>query len=781
MKYKIILLFFLLNIIVISQTNNPKREFRGAWVATVTNLDWPGSGSSVESQKASLINIFDQLKEVGINAIIFQVRPECDALYDSPYEPWSYWLTGQQGKAPEPYYDPLQFAVEEAHKRGMELHAWFNPYRAVRLVGNYALASNHVTVQHPDWAIQIGTFKFLNPGLPEVREFVSKVIADVVRRYDVDGVHFDDYFYPYPPNQISNQDLTTFQQYPNGISNISDWRRDNVNRLIAMVYDSINTIKPYVKFGMSPFGIWKSGTPTGITGLNAYSDIYCDAVAWLQAQDIDYVTPQLYWPFGGGQDYGKLMPWWASQTNGRHLYVGHGYYRQSTWPSNEIPRQIRLNRNTANSDGSIFFRAANFSENPKGVTDSLRNNYFKTIALPPVMEWKDAVIPNAPENVRFAKAEGQGIAKIIWDIPQTAPDGDTASRYVIYRFNKDIVEESDLENSENIFEIVEDREFNPETIDPDLKYFVVTSLDRNWNESPMSALVEIQAPLVPELISPANLAINQRDTINLIWNFADNAGSYSIQISENESFTSGVKNYSGITDTLFNLVGLDGQQEYFWRVKSKNSIGESEYSSIFKFKTGFPVTPQLVSPLHATTNMPLTVELVWNKNEFADSYNLILGTSNPITSSTLVLDTTGLADTTFALNDLLVNKIYFWQIGAFNQFGNSPWSQVWGFRTQNITSVDDEQLLPKEYSLYQNYPNPFNPSTSITFAIPREGIVSLKVYNILGREIITLMNEFKHPGKYEVNFNAANLASGIYFYQLKVNDFVANKKMLYLK
>ena len=258
-RFLIIFLLVFVNTINFSQSITAKREYRAAWLATVVNLDWPSSPNLTPTeQRNSLITILDELEKTNINTVIFQVRPECDALYNSSIEPWSYWLTGKQGKAPEPFYDPLEFAVQEAHKRGLELQAWFNPYRAVRDVGSYQQAANHVSVLHPDWVIQIDKIKFLNPGLPQVRSYVTSVIMDVVRRYDIDGVHFDDYFYPYPPNNITNQDSQTFADYPRGFSNIDDWRRDNVNELIRMVYDSIQVEKPYVKFGISPFGDRKS-------------------------------------------------------------------------------------------------------------------------------------------------------------------------------------------------------------------------------------------------------------------------------------------------------------------------------------------------------------------------------------------------------------------------------------------------------------------------------------------------------------------------------------------
>ena len=332
---KKLILFFILTI-SISLFAQPKREFRGVWVASVVNLDWPSSNTlSTQTQQNDLITLFDQMKANGMNAILFQVRSECDALYNSPYEPWSYWLTGQQGKAPSPYYDPLEFAVAEAHKRGIELHVWLNPYRAERQSGNYTTAVNHVTNTHPDWIFQTGIAKILDPGKQAVRNHVTKIVMDIVRRYDVDGIHMDDYFYPYPPDNMTanstynKKDSATFANESRGIIDLYDWRRDNVNMLMKQLNDSIQSVKPYVKFGMSPFGIWKNGVPSGISGLDAYSAIYCDATTWLQQKTIDYLTPQLYWQIGGSQDYSKLMPWWADsvKANGRHFYPGHAPYR----------------------------------------------------------------------------------------------------------------------------------------------------------------------------------------------------------------------------------------------------------------------------------------------------------------------------------------------------------------------------------------------------------------------------------------------------------------------
>jgi uncharacterized lipoprotein YddW (UPF0748 family) len=289
---------------------HPKRDLRGAWVSTVSNIDWPSSRTlTTAQQQAELVNILNTLAATGINTVYLQVRPEADALYASGIEPWSYWLTNAQGTAPSPLWDPLAFAITEAHARGMELHAWLNPYRAKQ--STPTLAPNHVAILHPDWTFVSGTLTMLNPGLPEVRTYVTQVIADIATRYDVDGIHFDDYFYP---SGMGTQDNTTYTaNNPGSIATIQDWRRNNVNQLIAKVYDTLSVINAAnnrnVIFGVSPFGIWKSGTPPGIIGSSSYNDMYCDPIAWMQAGKVDYIAPQLYWKITGPQDYNALSKW----------------------------------------------------------------------------------------------------------------------------------------------------------------------------------------------------------------------------------------------------------------------------------------------------------------------------------------------------------------------------------------------------------------------------------------------------------------------------------------
>jgi uncharacterized lipoprotein YddW (UPF0748 family) len=789
-------LIFLITLTSFAQSNPPKRELRAAWVATVTNLDWPSSPTiSTEQKKQEAIALLDGLKSAGVNTIIFQIRTECDAFYSSAYDPWSYWLTGSQGNPPYPYFDPLEFWIDEAHKRGMELHAWFNPYRAERNVGNYPLAPNHVVRQHPNWVLTIGTFRFLNPGLQEVRNYISNVIYDVVSRYDVDGVHFDDYFYPYPPNNMTANstnnalDDSAFAADPRGFTNKEDWRRDNVNIMIAQVNNRIQSVKPWVKFGISPFGIWRPGYPPGITGMDAYATIYADALAWLRAQSIDYLTPQLYWPFGGGQDYAKLQPWWSDSVfvHGRHYYPGHALYRvdpgSGNWTASEIPNQIRFDRANPKVHGGVFFRAKSFISNFKGVTDTLKNDLYRYPAILPVMNWKDVIAPNPPRNLRFEKlANGQ--AGLKWDVPLTASDGDTAMRYVVYRFETSNIQPGDLENSSKILSV----EFYKQSIPGEPPnpagpyYFVVTALDRNYNESQISNVLYVAPPAVPTLLSPTNGAANQKDTVVLIWNYPDLTSSFRIQISTDPTFSSGIiLDQSGLADSFKVITGLQGLTTYYWRVNSSNAGGASNFSPVFSFTTGFPQAPSLYYPPNNTGEIPTDTILYWYSTNAAQSYQLMVARGLDFAQNTIVVDTI-VSDTTYHISGLLQNTFYFWRVKAINQYGRSNWSTIWRFKTKTPVSVEDEDYLDMSFRLEQNYPNPFNPGTVINWQSPVSGRQTIKLFDVLGREIETIVDEYLEAGHHsKLYIVKSTLPSGVYFYRLTVGEFHSTKKMILLR
>ncbi len=491
MKY-IFLFIIIFQVYLFSQTIPPKREFRGAWISTIGDLDWPSSKNlTTAEQKDQLVSILDSLKAIGVNAVLFQVRSECDAMYNSPYEPWSYWLTGSQGTPPKPFYDPLEFAVKETHKRGMELDAWFNPYRAVRTNNAYKQSPKHVSVRHPQWVVKYGNSKILNPGLPQVRNYVVSVIMDVVRRYNIDGVNLDDYFYPYPVGNQKFHDDEAFKKYNYGFTNKNDWRRNNVNLLIKMLHDSIKVAKPYLKFGISPFGIWKNDVPAGIYGFSSYNEIYSDGIYWLKHRLIDYISPQLYWQFGGRQDYAKLLKWWSSQTNGRHLYPSLAAYKINKFSSAELLNQIRASRNNPNVEGNILFRTNDgILNNPKSFADSLKNDVYHYQALLPVMTWKDSIPPNPPLNLRYKNIPYVNKIELDWDAPSRAIDGDTAFRYVVYKFPNSRFKQSDL-TSTHIIKVEEINNTRVPILPDKNEYFTVTALDRLSNESTISNVIHV--------------------------------------------------------------------------------------------------------------------------------------------------------------------------------------------------------------------------------------------------------------------------------------------------
>jgi len=385
---------------------SPTREFRGAWLVTVANKDWPSKpGLSVGQQKAEMVSLLDRAVQLKLNAIIFQVRPSSDAVYASPIEPWSEYLTGTMGKAPQPFYDPLAFAIEEAHRRGLELHAWFNPFRALHPLTKSSVAPNHISRTHPEFVRRYGDQYVLDPGEPAVRQHVLRVVMDVVRRYDVDGVQFDDYFYPYPQKDAAGRELefpdgATWNKYgpAGGFANRDEWRRANVNQFIQSVYQSIKTLKPWVKFGISPFGIWRPMNPPQIRGMDAYAKIYADSRLWLASGWLDYFAPQLYWAIEPKeQSFPALLNWWVQQNSkGRHLWPGlEASNVGGKWEPDEIARQIKITRNQPAARGEIFYHLRSLTDNP-ALAAVVRAACPQT-ALVPASPWLDSVPPDKPK------------------------------------------------------------------------------------------------------------------------------------------------------------------------------------------------------------------------------------------------------------------------------------------------------------------------------------------------------------------------------------------------
>src|SRR5262245_1323156 len=436
-----------------------KREFRGVWVATVANIDWPSKpGLPVAKQQEELIAILDKAVKLRINAVVFQVRPMADALYESSLEPWSEFLTGATGKRPEPYYDPLAFAAAEAHARGLELHAWFNPYRARTPTAKSEAPADHITKRRPDLAKPYGKHYWMNPTHPDVQDHSLAVILDVVKRYDVDGVHIDDYFYPYKEKDAEGKiipfpDDDTWQKYQQADGKLGrdDWRRDAVNTFVKRMYEGVKKAKPWVQVGISPFGIWRPGNPPGITGLDQYAELYADAKLWLNEGWVDYFSPQLYWPIAQEkQSFPKLLGWWQGEnTKKRHLwpglYTGRVTGKEKGWPAKEVIDQIELTRKEK-ANGAVHFSMKTLVRNPGGVAGELMKVYAKPALVPEspwlaagkppakpsvtreVIDAESVVSVKAAEGVRFVVVRSQVGGEWRTDVRGVAADGPTAIR-----------------------------------------------------------------------------------------------------------------------------------------------------------------------------------------------------------------------------------------------------------------------------------------------------------------------------------------------------------------
>lgn len=540
---KQILIFSLLLIIqhlAVAQ-HSPKREFRGVWIASVANIDWPSRPNlSTEAQRNEFRSILNQHQQYGINAVIVQVRPSADAFYRSSLEPWSEWLTGAKAQSPNPEYDPLTFMIEEAHERAMEFHAWLNPYRAIFDAKKFYADSTHIHLdtlklrmnelaesystndgqglsaedyqdlaqllnldtslliyKHPEWFVQYGNKIYFDPGIPEVQEHIYNVVADMVKRYDVDAIHMDDYFYPYRIAGVDFPDSSSFQKYGSTYSTElkDDWRRENVNTIVKNLNKTIKEIKPYVKFGISPFGVWRNASvdPAGSStkaGQTNYDDLFADVLKWQKEKWIDYVIPQIYWHRGFDlADYETLAKWWNDNHYGVQIYIGHGLYRvdatsnTKAWQNpREIPEQIDLNRSLSNIQGSCFFSSKSLINNPLGVSEILREEYYQNTALPPKMTWLKIKTPQEPKTLKIKDSKNGFFLE--WETNKDV------HYHVLYRFKGK--KAGDLNDPSKIISVQSNTSnfFYDDNIKKFRKYtYVITSLNRLYVESSASQAV----------------------------------------------------------------------------------------------------------------------------------------------------------------------------------------------------------------------------------------------------------------------------------------------------
>ncbi|MEV4267590.1 family 10 glycosylhydrolase [Kribbella sp. NPDC049584] len=473
----------------------PLRQFRASWISSVVNIDWPSkTGLSAAQQQAELIGWLDDAVRQHHNAVILQVRPTADAFWPSKVEPWSQYLTGHQGG--DPGYDPLAFAVSEAHKRNLELHAWFNPYRLSMGTDINALIPTHPARLHPDWVVSYGGKLYYNPGIPAARKLVEDAIMDAVSRYDIDGVHFDDYFYPYPVAGQTFDDAATFAQYPDGYTNLQDWRRHNIDLLIHELTQKMHAIKPWIKFGISPFAVWRNkatdpeGTDT-TAGVQTYDDLAADTRKWVREEWIDYIVPQVYWAGGfAPADYNKIVPWWADQVRGTHvhLYIGEATYKVGTstqspdWSDpQELSDHLAFDSTIPEVKGNIYFSAKDVRADRLGATTLLNNTWYTKPALIPAMPALDSR-PPLPAHAVHASRTADGV-QLKW----SRTSNDTTS-YAIYRrelLGNDHCPDNDARNLiATLRSTGATQSYVDPTATPGKAYiYTVTTLDRLSNQS----------------------------------------------------------------------------------------------------------------------------------------------------------------------------------------------------------------------------------------------------------------------------------------------------------
>lgn len=722
-----------------------KRELRASWLTTVWGLDWPGvkipaggSPSTVELQKQQLTRILDSMRVVGMNAVFFQVRPECDAFYPSTYEPWSAHLSASRGQ--DPGWDPLAYAIAESHSRGMELHAWLNPYRFESVAGKYAGQPGDYRQSHPEWVLTYtGGGAILDPGNPGVRQRIDDIVREIVTNYDVDGIVFDDYFYAYEGTSSALDQYSQSQWRPAGMD-LGDWRRDNVNRMVAGVHQTIREVKPWVTFGVSPFGIWTTDAsvaasrglqlPKGITGMDAYKSIYCDPVAWLEQGSVDYISPQIYWTTDDpDQDYDVLSKWWSGVVHrfGRHLYVSHslssldpsGYPPPVTmkkaatgdlsqemkglsmmeylslpglmksaagYDPAEYGKQVTRNRmeDLNGAPGSVFFRSTMFFT--PGVINYFRGNEFRYAALPPVKSWNGVEPLPMPTSVR---TEG---TLLRWD-----DMGDTF-RYAVYAVPVDLADQPG-----NFFS---GRYLVAMTYSPSLDLsrtprlltghrLAVSVVDRNGNESP-PAVPGLPAGdnRAPELLSPgAEEAVYS--TASFRWGAVTGAEGYILEVAGDSLFEHLLCRRE-ITALSFPvaLVGAQEDASYYWRVTSRMAGTPDAVSPGRAFTLLSLPRPHILSPLNESTGVEVTPLVRWEPME-GYTFRMQISISN--TFSSLLYDHQGISGTSFRLPPGTVSSygVYYLRMQAMNGDSATLWSEVVKFSTVRVPPQVPVLLSPE--------------------------------------------------------------------------------------
>lgn len=750
--YKIYTTTLLLGITMLINLNiragdSPKREMRSAWLTTVWGLDWPGTkipvaGSqtyAINQQKSQFITILERLASANINTIFFQIRSECDAMYPSSYEPWSAHLIADRRMNADftVDYDPLQFVIDECHKRGIEVHAWMNPYRFESTVGKYTGKAGDYRQSNPEWVLEYsGGGSILDPGNPAVRQRIVDIVKEVVQNYDVDGVVFDDYFYAYggTPNALDQYSQNLYK--PSGMD-LHDWRRANVNTMVADVYGAIQNLKPWVTFGLSPFGIWTTDQnvanargitlPQGITGMNAYASIYCDPVAWLEEGTVDYVSPQLYWPTtSSGQDYKKLAPWWSDLSTrfGRHFYSSHtlsgleassykafgglkstkqdySYLKglsmieyMAQFEENNLKaaptewgQQIYWNRISDKNDapGSVFFRAAQFST--QGFTNYLKANEFQYKALPPAISWKSYVEKSVPTNLRI---EGNMFK---WDSPEIN------ERFVVYAIpNALVADPSVFSTNRHLLGISYNKSYDLTKVSGLMAThtFGVAVMDRFGNEfapalmghtPPQNVAAQL---LFPGDMSPAFLPFS------FSWMQVEGATGYVLELAVDNAFEQVIcRRELATTSFSTENISLTEGRTYYWRVRTRMVGAADAVSATRSFNLVSPPQPVILEPAAQAEDIELTPMIRWES--FGPDYNYHIQIASNTSFTNKILDVNNVQALQYQVpsGKLVSFYTYYVRISATKDDFTSIWSEVRSFSTLQVPPAVPVLISPQ--------------------------------------------------------------------------------------